>query len=105
VLPLDADALFVSLAEFALLELFALFLDAASVAANDRFELFEAELVSVDPWLLLALSVSAALLDALVLKVAFLLVVKLSVLDSVLFVVWLDEELRLCEELLVSDSL
>jgi hypothetical protein len=84
VLPLLADALSVSEADFTLLELFALFADAASVADKDLFELFEAEFVSVDPELLLALSVSAAFLHALVLKVADLLVVKLSVLASVL---------------------
>jgi hypothetical protein len=84
VVPLLADALSVSEAEFTLLAVFALFADTASVAPKDLVELFEAEFVSVDPELLLALSVSAAFLDALVLKVDDLLVVKLSVLVSLL---------------------
>jgi hypothetical protein len=84
VLPLLADALSVSEADFTSLAVFALFADTASVAPKDLVELFEAEFVSVDPELLLALSVSAAFFDALVLKVADLLVVKLSVLLSLL---------------------
>jgi hypothetical protein len=84
VLPLLADALSVSEADFTLLAVLALFADTASVAPKDLVELFEAEFVSVDPELLLALSVSAAFLDALVLKVDDLLVVKLSVLVSLL---------------------
>jgi hypothetical protein len=104
VLPLLANALSVSEADFTLLAVFALFADTASVAPKDLVELFEAEFVSVDPELLLALSVSAAFLDALVLKVDDLLVVKLSVLVSLLLFVWFNEVLREWEELFVSVS-
>jgi hypothetical protein len=104
VLPLLADALSVSEADFTLLAVFALFADTASVAPKDLVELFAAEFVSVDPELLLALSVSAAFLDALVLKVDDLLVVKLFVLLSVWFCEWLKEALSVLEELLVSVS-
>jgi hypothetical protein len=104
VLPLFAAALSVSEADFTLLAVFALFADTASVAPKDLVELFAAEFVSVDPELLLALSVWALFLDALVLKVDDLLVVKLSVLVSLLLFVWLNEVLREWEELFVSVS-
>jgi hypothetical protein len=68
VLPLVADALSVSEADFTLLAVSEWFDDAASVAANDLLEL----------------------------------VVKLSVLVSLLLFEWLKEALRVLEELLVS---
>lgn len=87
VFALFADELSVEEADLTLLALFALFADTPSVAPKDLVELFEAEFVSVDPELRLALSVSAAFLDALVLKVDDLLVVKLFVLVSLLLFV------------------
>jgi hypothetical protein len=104
VFALVADALSVEEADLTLLAAAALLAAEASVAEFVLLALFAAELFLADEELLLALACWAAVLFELSLFEELLLVVKLFVLVSLLLLVWLNEALRVFEELFVSVS-